>query len=69
VFLCLLLLLCRSWTAEQCGNAAYGVCQSTAWDKGQSPCGNMFNGAAKCNKDEFTKFYGGEFACAQVVGF
>lgn len=44
-------------TLQQCGNAAYGVCQSTANDPKQSPCGNMFNGAAKCSKAEFQKFY------------
>jgi hypothetical protein len=45
-------------TLEQCGNAAYGVCQNTARDKNYSPCAYMFNGAGKCTKESFWEFYG-----------
>lgn len=45
--------------AEQCGNAAYGVCQAKAMDPKQSPCGSAFKGMANCNEAEFQKFYTG----------
>jgi hypothetical protein len=44
-------------TLQQCGNAAYGVCQSTARGSG-SPCSYMFNGSGKCTKEQFWEFYG-----------
>jgi hypothetical protein len=55
-------------TTEQCGNAAYGVCQTTANDPKQSPCGNMFNGWQKCSKSEFWSFYGGKLRHS-FIGF
>jgi len=45
---------------EQCGNAAYGVCQAYTADANKSPCGKAFNGIAKCSKTEFQKFYSGK---------
>jgi len=44
---------------QQCGNAAYGVCQAFTLDANKSPCGKAFNGIAKCSKTEFAKFYNG----------
>ena len=56
-------------TLQQCGNAAYGVCQSTANTASMSPCGNAFNGISKCSKSEFEKFYNGEpiIYCCRVL--
>jgi len=51
--------VCRPLVAEQCGNAAYGICQNRATDAKVSPCGGSFNGVNQCNKDEFQRFYNG----------
>jgi hypothetical protein len=46
-------------TLQQCGNVAYGVCQSWAQDNKKSPCGREFNGVASCSKGDFQGFYNG----------
>lgn len=51
--------VCHPLVAEQCGNAAYGICQNRATDAKVSPCGGSFNGVNQCNKDEFQRFYNG----------
>jgi hypothetical protein len=57
------------------GNAAYGVCQSTAKGSG-SPCAYMFNGSGACTKEKFWEFYGSKCllglpnpaSCSHAVG-
>lgn len=57
-------------TLQQCGNAAYGVCQSGATSS-SSPCSYAFNGAGKCSKDQFWGFYNGNgcFGCGLCLSY
>lgn len=54
---------------QQCGIAAYGVCQAKAMDPRQSPCGWAFRGKDACDGVTFMNFYTGEvdWQCNQAT--